>query len=168
LRSSRWFAAVLVAMSLLLGACGEEETPPPAGQGGTASDGHSHSHDGFQFGEPADTADATTKVEVVARDFEFDPKEITVEQGDIVEFVVTNEGSADHEFVIGDAALMDELGSMAHQHGADDPYAVPVMSSGDEGSLTWNFTQPGRFRFECHVDEHNELGMTGTITVMGN
>lgn len=167
MKSGRWIAAALVAMSLLVGACGEEETPP-AGVGGMASDGHSHSHNGYQFGEPAEAEDATTKIEVVAKDFEFDPDEITVEQGDIVEFVVTNEGKADHEFVIGDAALMEELGSMAHQHGAADPNAVPAMSPGDEGSLTWNFTEPGRFRFECHVDAHNELGMIGTITVMGN
>ena len=168
MRSFRTIAVVFAA-ALLLGACGAEdhsEHQPPAAP--PADDGHAHSHDGFLFGEPGDAADVTETIEVAAKDFEFEPGELTVNQGDVIEFKVTNEGKAQHEFVLGDAALMEEMGSTAHEHSGDDPNAVPRLEPGDEGTMVWNFTQPGRFRFECHIDAHHKLGMTGTITVMGN
>jgi uncharacterized cupredoxin-like copper-binding protein len=152
----------------VLGACGDDGHDEHSGGPAPASDGHTdHSHEGFQFGEAADASEATQTIDVTAKDFEFDPKEITVAQGDIVEFKVVNGGKQDHEFVIGDAALMEELGSMAHEHQAADVNAVPRLSPGDSGSLAWSFTEPGRFRFECHIDAHHKLGMTGTITVEG-
>lgn len=169
MRSFRTTAAVFTAV-LLLGACGAEdhsEHQPAAGS--TAADGHSsHDHEGFLFGEPGDPADVTETIEVAAKDFEFGPSELTVDQGDVIEFKVTNEGKAEHEFVLGDAALMEEMAQAAHEHSSDDPNAVPRLQPGDEGTMVWNFTRPGRFRFECHVDAHHKLGMTGTITVMGN
>ena len=169
MRSIRF--ASLAAALVLLAACGggEDHTNhQPDAAPSVAGDGHAHSHGGFLFGEPAQPEDATTKIEVAAKDFEFEPSELTVDQGDVVEFVVTNEGDAEHEFVLGDAALMEEMGSTAHQHGSDEPNAVPPLEPGDSGTMVWNFTEPGRFRFECHIDDHDELGMTGTITVMGN
>lgn len=160
------FAAALV----LLAACGggEDHTNHQGDAAPPAGDGHAHSHEGFLFGEPAQAGDATTKIEVEAKDFEFVPSELTVDQGDVVEFVITNEGDAQHEFVLGDAALMEEMGSSAHEHDSDEPNAVPPMEPGDSGTMVWNFTEPGRFRFECHIDAHHKLGMTGTITVIGN
>lgn len=159
-------------MVLVLGACGDSSEGSHSGHqpeaAPTAADGHGHSHEGFAFGEPGDPADVTETIEIVAKDFEFSPSELTVNQGDVIEFKVTNGGKAQHEFVLGDAALMEELGASAHQHAADDPNTVPQLQPGDEGTLVWSFTEPGRFRFECHVDAHHKLGMTGTITVMGN
>lgn len=165
------YVALALSAALLLAACGGGEDHS-AHEGGAAStpagDGHAHSHDGFLFGEPGEASQATETIEVTAKDFEFIPKELEVDQGDVIEFKVTNQGSQEHEFVLGDAALMEELGSTAHEHGAEDANAVPMMEPGDEGTLVWSFTEPGRFRFECHIDAHHKLGMTGTITVMGN
>ena len=169
MRSFRFVA--LAAALVLLAACGggeDHSNHQPEAAPSAAGDGHAHSHEGFLFGEPAAPGAATTKIEVAAKDFEFVPNELTVDQGDVVEFVVTNSGDAQHEFVLGDAALMEELGSTAHQHGADEPNAVAPLEPGDTGTMVWNFTQPGRFRFECHIDAHHKLGMTGTITVIGN
>lgn len=168
MRLVRATAVLACVAALLLGACGEDHSEhqadaPPA----AAGDGHAHSHNGYAFGEPARPGAATDTIEVAAKEFEFDPDDITVRQGDVISFEVMNEGDVEHEFVLGDAALMEELGSTAHVHGAADKNAVPPLKPGEEGSLTWNFTQPGRFRFECHIDAHHKLGMTGTITVMG-
>lgn len=161
---------VVVALSgaLLLGACGDDHAQHE-GDAEVASDGHTgHSHEGYQFGEPADAADATETIEITAVDYEFSPSHLTVHQGDIVEFKLMNEGKLDHEFVLGDVALMEELGSTAHEHDAAEPNAIARVAPGEEGAMAWEFTQPGRFRYECHIDGHHKLGMTGTITVVGH
>lgn len=161
--------ALVGVVALLLSACGtEDHSQHQPAAAPTAGDGHAHSHGGFLFGEPGDPSAVTETIEVVANDFGFEPNELTVNQGDVIQFKLTNEGKAQHEFVLGDAALMEEMAATAHEHSGSDPNAIPRLQPGDEGTMVWNFTEPGRFRFECHVDAHHKLGMTGTITVMGS
>lgn len=158
-----------VSLALLLGACGDDHASHEGDTPGVAADGHTgHSHDGYAFGEPADATDATETIAVSAIDYAFEPSHLTVHQGDVVQFKVTNDGESEHEFVLGDVALMEDLASTEHQHDADEPNAVARLAPGEEGTMAWNFTQPGRFRYECHIDGHHKLGMTGTITVIGH
>jgi uncharacterized cupredoxin-like copper-binding protein/Cu/Ag efflux protein CusF len=97
----------------------------------------------------------------------FTPDKITVKQGEIVRFVVTNKGRMLHEMVIGTpeklaehAALMIKFPGMQHS----EPYMVHVPP-GKTGEIVWNFNRPGTFEFACLIAGHYEAGMRGTLTV---
>ena len=97
----------------------------------------------------------------------FTPDKITVKQGEIVRFVVTNKGRMLHEMVIGTpeklmehAALMRKFPGM--QHAA--PYMTHVPP-GKTGEIVWNFNRPGTFEFACLIAGHYEAGMRGTLNV---
>ena len=95
------------------------------------------------------------------------PVIVTVKQGEIVRFVVSNKGRMLHEIVIGTpeklmehAALMRKFPGMQH----DAPYMAHVPP-GKTGEIIWNFNRPGTFEFACLIAGHYEAGMRGTLTV---
>jgi uncharacterized cupredoxin-like copper-binding protein len=49
-------------------------------------------------------------------------------------------------------------------HGAN---ASSTLEPGDGALVTWTFSRPGVFQYACHVDQHYQSGMFGTITVEG-
>ena len=113
-------------------------------------------------GEPGNPDNVVETIEVSALDeLEFDPSEIEVTAGDTIEFLVTNEGQADHEFVLGDAGDHGEHAEMGHA----DAYATGVIPPGETKSLIWTFTEVSEVGFACHIDGHDSQGMTGTISV---
>lgn len=93
---------------------------------------------------------------------------MTVPAGVPVTFVVTNAGSAEHEFYLGDeaaqAAHEQEMmsGGMAH----DDPAGISVKP-GETNELMYTFAEPGETLAGCHVVGHYGGGMKATITVTG-
>ena len=97
----------------------------------------------------------------------FDPPHITVRQGEQIRFVLQNDGTEDHEFVLATvaenrrhAALMKKYPNMEH----DDPNAkrlTPFTS----GELLWKFTKRGTFEYACLIPGHRQAGMHGTVTV---
>ena len=112
-------------------------------------------------GEPGNPDNVSQTIEVSALDeLEFDPSDIEVGAGDTIEFVVTNEGQADHEFVLGESSE-DDHGDMGHA----DLSATGLIPPGETKSVIWTFTEAGEVGFACHVDGHAGQGMTGTITV---
>ncbi len=72
--------------------------------------------------------------------------------GERVEFVLTNTGSADHEFEVFDAdgKAVGEVGP---------------TSAGKTKKVTLKLAKPGTYRFVCGVSDHEARGMTGTFTV---
>jgi uncharacterized cupredoxin-like copper-binding protein len=160
--------AILITTVVLLASCGDDssrpETAQESGNGGHAMD---MGDDEFAFGEPADPSDADRVVDISALDsLEFDPDSVTVQVGDTVSFVVTNDGNNVHEFVLGDQ-------SYQQQHAEDmsegDAMAMGPnqieIEPGDEQTLTWTFTQAGEVLYGCHEPGHYEGGMVGTIEV---
>ena len=93
---------------------------------------------------------------------------MTVPAGVPVTFVVTNAGSAEHEFYLGDEAAQAEheqemmSGGMAH----GDPSGV-TLKAGETKELTYTFTQAGQSLAGCHVVGHYGGGMKAAITVTG-
>ena len=149
--------AVCVVLGLTLVACGETD-PDAASQDGSSESGG--------FGETATSQDATKTVGVKALALTFDPSSVSVQQGDVVKFVVTNEGKAPHEFVIGDEAYQEEHEESMEHGGHDMELGNSVaVAPGETAELTWRFTSPGRILFACHVAGHYEGGMVGTILV---
>ena len=147
------FVAVLAALVLLLAACGGE------GEGQAPNDQAS--------------AGEIRTIDVVALDeLSFDPGSIEVQAGETVRFVVTNAGSAVHDFYVGtedeQMAHEAEMGDtgMGMDHG-DDPQADALtLEAGETAELTVTFDEPGNLMFACHQPGHYDGGMVGTITVV--
>ena len=113
-------------------------------------------------------ASAATRIEVTLSDaMRIEPSAMTVPAGVPVTFVVTNAGSIEHEFYLGDDVSQDEheqemtsMGGMTH----DEPAGI-ALEPGETKELTYTFTSPGRTIAGCHVVGHYGAGMKADITV---
>ena len=129
--------------------------------GGTHKGGH------YSFGEPASEAEVTRTIEVTAEDrdgMRFVMDIPSIQQGEVIKFIVTNNGSSDHEFSIGDTAsqraharLMAKNPDMKHE---DDPSAVH-LAPGETEEVIWKFNKAvqGQIVFACQMPGHFEGGM---------
>ena len=157
--------AMVIAASLVLvmGACGSDDG------GGTGAGDAPAASDAGSFGEAAAAGEADRTVKVDALDdLSFEPASVTVEAGETINFVVTNEGKAPHEFVIGDREYQDEHEqSMEHGggHGGEDLGNVIELPPGATEEIAWTFTDAGEVLFACHVEGHYEGGMVGSVNV---
>ena len=140
--------ALLPALALLLAACS-------SGGGTTPSTGSSG-------------ATGTMRIEVKLTDaLKIEPAQLTVAIGVPVTFVVTNTGSTDHEFYLGDEAAQQEHAKEMGSGGAmvhDEPEGIG-LKPGSTRELTYTFTAAGATLAGCHVAGHYDLGMKAAITV---
>lgn len=115
------------------------------------------------LGEPGAEADVDTVIEITASDeLRFDPSEIEVQQGNTIEFQITNVGKSEHEFVLGPAGHQHDSSMVTEEYNSTG--AIPP---GETASLYWNFTISGETPFACHIAGHDTQGMTGLITITG-
>ena len=130
-------------------------------------------HGGHHFaaGAPGDPAKPARIVKVAmlehGEQMLFAPAHITVRRGEQIRFVLYNEGSEDHEFVLATvkenlqhARAMKKHPHMAHH----DPNAI-TLSPFNGGELLWKFTKAGTFEFGCLIPGHREAGMHGVVVV---
>jgi plastocyanin len=115
-----------VALALVLASCG-----------GSDHGGHDNSA----------VPDGARSVDVVARDFAFEPATIEVEPGEPIR-VALEIRNEDHDFVIDEAD--------AHIGGEDGETAVGGFTAPEE---------PGEYTYYCSVANHRDLGMQGTLVV---
>jgi uncharacterized cupredoxin-like copper-binding protein len=121
-----------------------------------------------EFGRYQPDLEPTQTVEISMADtMRFSPAMLSVKSGDVVRFVVSNEGALQHEFVLGTsdslaehADLMIKFPNMEH----DEPYMAHV-DPGKKMEIVWQFTQAGSFEFGCLLPGHFQAGMKGTVTV---
>ena len=109
-------------------------------------------------------------------DNEFTPNSFDVEAGQKVTFEFTNDGTVDHEAILGteddqaahETEMMGEgsggTGMDGMDHGGPDTEAITV-APGDTGTLTQTFDDPGTVILGCHEPGHYKAGMKATITV---
>lgn len=116
---------------------------------------------GEVIGAPGDP-DAVDRVITLdaTNELEFDPSSIEVTAGETIEFQVNNVAEVEHELVLGPEHEHHE--GMDHSDGSAGTGAIKPGSS---ASLVWEFPEAGEVRFACYIANHNEAGMTGTITV---
>lgn len=163
----------LLAIALVASACGADEADtagPAADQPGHTDAGSGHGNETFDFGEPADAADADRVIEVEAADnLRFVPDAIDVTVGETVTFRITNTGKLPHDFTLGDSATQDahdaemagmDMGDM----GPDDTNAVS-LPAGVTKELTWTFAEADTILMGCHVPGHYAAGMVGDINI---
>ena len=111
---------------------------------------------------------APTRIEVSLTDaLKIEPASMTVPVGVPVTFVVTNTGTTDHEFYLGDEEAqaehemeMGEMGGMSH----DEPEGIGV-EPGETKELTYTFAEAGQTLAGCHVAGHYGAGMKAGIIV---
>lgn len=141
----------------------------PAFAGGTHSGGHGEM---MAVGMPAEKSGKMTKVAVSLVETDdgemlFEPRELAFKAGETVEFTITNDGEAEHEFVMDThennakhKEMMAKFPEMEH----DDPNAVRLQP-GEKGTILWTFANTGKFEFACLIPGHYEAGMHGALTV---
>ena len=128
-------------------------------------------HGRFSAGQPGDPKKPARTIKVVMREdgkkMAFEPARITVRKGEQIRFVLENDGTDDHEFVLATAAenrkhaeLMKKYPDMEH----DDPNAKR-LAVGEHGEILWKFTKAGTFEFACLIPGHREAGMLGKVVV---
>ncbi|MCA1726672.1 MAG: multicopper oxidase domain-containing protein [Actinobacteria bacterium] len=95
----------------------------------------------------------------------FDPDEVTVEAGETIRFVVTNDGAGHHEFVLGSQEAQESHGEEEHGGHATEPLIVLDLPSGSTKEATITLDEPGTLLYGCHVEGHYDAGMVGTLAV---
>jgi uncharacterized cupredoxin-like copper-binding protein len=127
----------------------------------------------FAFGAPGKAAAVDRTIRITARDVSFDIPSVTVKAGETVRFIVTNEGAADHDFTLGDAATqtahrkeMFEMAGMDMSQAHHDDANAVFLKSGETKELVWRFGKTGRIEFACNVPGHYEAGMKGVVAIL--
>lgn len=96
-----------------------------------------------------------------------EPAQIAVRAGQ-VDFVVTNTGTAEHEFFIGDEAAQAQHEKEMSQGGMamDEPDGISV-APGATKTLSMFLSSAGILVGGCHVSGHYAAGMKTQITISG-
>jgi len=125
---------------------------------------HAGGAQSYSVGEPAEAAKADRVVNVVMADtmtYRFNPDIDSIRDGEVINFVVTNEGKINHEFSIGNQAdqiahadMMSKMPNMIH----DDPNTITVPP-GESKSLAWRFKGDDLVVFACNIPGHYQAGM---------
>ena len=129
-------------------------------------------HGKYTFGEPGKAENVTQTINVEIHDsngeMRFEHAPMTIKQGDVVKFVVTNKGAGDHEFSVGDspsqrahALMMEKMPDMKHEN---DATAIS-LKPGETKELIWAFTKPinGNIEFACQIPGHYQAGMFSKV-----
>ena len=162
--------AILILVAIIASACGGEDGGSDSSGGGHAADhdmGSDMNMEGTVPGEAA-ASEADRTVTINAEDtLSFDPASLEVSAGEVITFIVINDGKTPHEFILGDAAYQemheDEM-SGDHAEMMDSDNGITI-EPGKQAKLTWRFTEPGEVLYGCHEPGHYAGGMVGTITV---
>jgi uncharacterized cupredoxin-like copper-binding protein len=103
-------------------------------------------------------AKGPTDVKVTLTEFKIELDQSSVPAG-AVRFVITNDGTIPHEFVLEPAGAMDE------------PFEIDGVESeaediqpGDTVTLEWTL-EPGDYHLGCYIKGHFEAGMETTFMV---
>ncbi|MFT7060508.1 MAG: putative cupredoxin-like copper-binding protein [Pseudorhodobacter sp.] len=144
-------------------------TAAPAHAAGTHEGGHGEM---MEVGKHAKKTGGMTKIKISLTETDdgemlFAPRQLTFKAGETVIFTITNDGEAEHEFVMDTfennakhKELMARFPEMEH----DDPNAVRLQP-GEKGTIVWTFANAGQFEFACLIPGHYEAGMHGTLAV---
>ncbi|MCW8327607.1 cupredoxin family protein [Photobacterium sp. SDRW27] len=114
-------------------------------------------------GMPAPVEQATKTFEVSLTDdmkMHFSPA-LNIKQGEIVRFVISNNGKMPHEFSVGSLdeqdkhrAMMRSMPDMVHSDGS-----TITLQAGENAELGWHFMGTSFVEFSCNIPGHAEAGM---------
>lgn len=98
--------------------------------------------------EQAVTVQASGRVTVVGKEFQFIPNVIRIERGQAVTIVFKDEGALSHNLTIPGLHVR-----------------TPTIQSGAQATLHFIAKEAGTFPFWCTVPGHKEAGMRGTVVI---
>ena len=137
-----------------------------------AGGGHKHSHhdaSASAVGNPTKPSESTRLIKVSASDdmrFKFS-RELNLNDGDVITFVISNKGKVPHEFSIGNEKeqknhqiMMRKNPSMVHSDGNS-----VTIKPGETKKLTWKFKGDGLVVFACNIPGHYEAGMYKKVRI---
>jgi uncharacterized cupredoxin-like copper-binding protein len=137
---------------------------------GGGNDDHSTMHTEGSTGTTGVAASPTRTVDIEMIDIAYEPKALSVQRGERVEFVFHNKGKIAHDAFIGDTAAqaahekeMREEGSMAGGHDMGD--TAITIDPGQTGRLMHTFDKTGTIEIGCHQLGHYAAGMKVAVTV---
>jgi uncharacterized cupredoxin-like copper-binding protein len=104
-------------------------------------------------------------VSVLEGEYYIRPDRTTFRVGETYVFAVANEGQLVHEFVIEPAGSAEEAALEAEVAGDEREAEIEDIAPGQTAELEWTFTEPGRYQFACHLEDHYQLGMVIEIEV---
>lgn len=96
----------------------------------------------------ATDSEGVRTIEVVAKEFAFEPSTIEVKPGQTVRIKLVNQGSLSHNL-----------------HIAGNGMETQTLQSGGSDSLTLEAPADGKLQFFCDVPGHKQAGMKGQIVV---
>jgi uncharacterized cupredoxin-like copper-binding protein len=126
------------------------------------------------------TAAQPRDVNVILRDFAFDPNPLYLVAGETVRLHVFNGGMVEHEFTLGDQqvqaawAVADAAASPDMPFATTPPASVPpgtgglrlLLASGDSTTVEYTVPTAGQLQLFCHLPGHAERGMIGRVIVL--
>ncbi|MGF1687670.1 copper-binding protein [Photobacterium japonica] len=114
-------------------------------------------------GMPAPTAQAKHTYQVTLSDdmrMQFSPA-LSIQQGDVVRFVITNTGKEPHSFSIGSVneqqAHRKMMANMKMVHHNND--TTITLPPGESAEMGWHFMGDKFVEFTCHENGHAKAGM---------
>lgn len=128
----------------------------------------------YDFGIPIDPKSAEAKngrrIDVVIANGSmfYSIKEIKIKKGEVINFVIHNNDKLLHEFVLGSdesVAYEREEQAEGEEHTGPEPIYEVEIKPHQVGTLTWKFTEAGKFNYVCLQPLHYEQGMKGRIIV---
>jgi uncharacterized cupredoxin-like copper-binding protein len=104
-------------------------------------------------------------------DFTFTPAAISVPAGQPVTLTFQNDGREEHDFVVElipvSAVQAVGAGPAAHHSMDSMEYDLHVTAgAGETATRTFAPLQPGTYRCLCSIEDHQEAGMAGEMTVV--
>lgn len=116
-------------------------------------------------------------VNVILRDYLFQPMPLVLIRGETVRIAVINGGLVSHELVLGDAEVQraweaaDAAATPPAPLATSPPASVPAdvggarisLASGEQGILEYTVPVTGVLQLICHLPGHVEQGMVGQV-----
>lgn len=126
------------------------------------------------------TAASPREVNVIMRDYHFDPTPLYLYPGETVRMNVVNAGMIEHELVLGDAAVQqawleaDALATPPAPFATAPPASVEpgvgglriFLASGASTSVVYEVPQTGGLQMLCHIPGHLEKGMAADVVLV--
>ena len=123
------------------------------------------------------SADAPREVNVIMRDYLFEPTPIRLVRGETVRFNIVNGGLLPHEFVLGGVAVQaawasaEAIATPGLLNATAPPVSLPpelaglrvYLTSGQSGSVVVRVPEEGELLLACHIPGHLEKGMVGVV-----
>lgn len=127
------------------------------------------------------TAAEPRQVNVILRDYVFNPTPLHLVPGETVELNVINAGLIEHELVLGDATVQRTWAAAHAAATAPAPFAtappagVPMgirglrvlLASGASATVRYEVPSGALLELVCHLPGHVEQGMVGRVELAG-